>query len=144
MTAYIYIALFLSGMASLIYEVSWLRQIGLYFGFTTEANSVILTCFFLGMSIGYWLGSKLSKMLKAAILGYMVCELVIATWSFAVPTLIHQLQSDLLIGLTNHDDLFWRTVFRISATNMILLPVTLSLGATLPFIADHIKNHIRC
>ena len=54
----IYFVFFFSGAAALVYEISWTRQIGLLFGHTVHAASVVLASYFAGMAIGYLLGAK--------------------------------------------------------------------------------------
>jgi|GEM_PF-3089741 len=54
----VWLIFFLSGAAGLIYEISWSRQIGLLFGHTAQAASIVLSSYFSGMAIGYWLGAR--------------------------------------------------------------------------------------
>jgi len=46
------VLVFLSGAASLIYEVLWLKELGLLFGSTAYAASTTLAVFFLGLAVG--------------------------------------------------------------------------------------------
>src|SRR5207237_3176847 len=48
----------LSGAAGLIYEVLWMRMLGLVFGATTVAISVVLTAFMGGLALGSAIGGK--------------------------------------------------------------------------------------
>ncbi|MDX1681806.1 MAG: fused MFS/spermidine synthase [Phycisphaeraceae bacterium] len=54
--------LFLSGAAGLVYQVLWMRQLGLLFGNTAEAASVTLAAFFAGLALGshFW-GGRVSR-----------------------------------------------------------------------------------
>ncbi len=52
---------FLSGFAALIYQVLWMKQIGLLFGNTSHAASATLASFFAGLAAGSWfLGRRVS------------------------------------------------------------------------------------
>lgn len=52
---------FLSGFAALVYQVLWMKQIGLLFGNTSHAASVTLASFFAGLAAGsYLLGKRVS------------------------------------------------------------------------------------
>jgi len=51
----------LSGIAGLVYEVVWARQLVLVFGNTTQAVSAILTGFFGGMAIGSVVGLAMGE-----------------------------------------------------------------------------------
>eukprot|EP01051_Picozoa_sp_SAG22_P036966 SAG22_NODE_18189_length_291_cov_1.067708_2_plen_63_part_01 len=43
---------FLSGFAALVYQVLWMKQLGLLFGNTSHAASVTLASFFAGLATG--------------------------------------------------------------------------------------------
>ena len=50
---------FVSGFASLTYQVLWQRELGLLFGNTTQATSTALAVFFLGLAAGsWWIGRR--------------------------------------------------------------------------------------
>ncbi|PQJ29466.1 hypothetical protein [Rubritalea profundi] len=52
---------FLSGFAALIYQVLWMKQLGLLFGNTSHAASATLASFFAGLAAGSWyLGRRVS------------------------------------------------------------------------------------
>ena len=59
-----YLVFLLSGIAALIYEISWSRQLGLLFGHTVHAASVVLGSYFAGMAVGYSIGGHLSKRVR--------------------------------------------------------------------------------
>ena len=88
----VFIIFFLSGTAALIYEISWTRQIGLLFGHTVHAASIVLASFFAGMSFGYWVGAKWSSRVSP-LLGYAIAELVVVAWTFAIPMVLDASQS---------------------------------------------------
>lgn len=52
--ALLVIAVFLAGLASLVYEVVWIRQLGLSLGSTAVAFSVMLSAFLGGLALGGW------------------------------------------------------------------------------------------
>lgn len=45
---------FASGFAGLVYQLLWMRQLGLLFGNTSQAASVTLSAFFAGLAVGNW------------------------------------------------------------------------------------------
>ncbi len=52
---------FVSGFAGLVYQVLWMKQLGLLFGNTAQAASATLAAFFLGLGVGsWWWGRKVS------------------------------------------------------------------------------------
>ena len=44
----------LSGFACLIYQILWMRQLGLLLGNTSYAAAITLGIFFLGLATGSW------------------------------------------------------------------------------------------
>ncbi len=51
---------FLSGFACLIYQILWMRQLGLFFGNTSHAAALTLAVFFAGLAGGGWFWGKRS------------------------------------------------------------------------------------
>jgi len=51
---------FLSGFAGLVYEVLWMKQLGLLFGNTAHAAAATLAAFFAGLAAGSWILGKRS------------------------------------------------------------------------------------
>ncbi len=49
-----------SGCAALIYQVVWVRLLGLSMGSTSAAVSTVLAAFFLGLAIGSYFAEKFS------------------------------------------------------------------------------------
>jgi len=52
------VAVFFAGAASLVYEVVWIRQLGLSLGSTAVAFSVMLSAFLGGLALGGWYMGK--------------------------------------------------------------------------------------
>ncbi len=50
-----------SGMAALIYEIHWTREISLVIGSTTYALSTVLAAFLSGLAAGAFIGGKMSE-----------------------------------------------------------------------------------
>lgn len=135
----IYLVFFLSGMAGLIYEISWARQIGLLFGHTVQAASTVLASYFAGMGLGYWLGARLSRHINP-LLGYGVAELIIGVWAIGIPVIIGISESpDVSPWLSSHNGA-WQILIRGVFCFTLMLPATILMGATLPMMAEVISN----
>ena len=57
----LYCLFFLSGVAGLIYEVLWMKELGFLFGNTAYAVATTLSVFFLGLSAGGYVWGKKSE-----------------------------------------------------------------------------------
>ena len=133
---------FLSGAAALIYEISWTRQIGLLFGHTVHAASIVLASYFAGMSFGYWVGAKWSSRISP-LLGYAIAEFVVVAWTFAIPMILDASQSSTIAPWLSSSTVAWQTTARAIFSFLLLLPATISLGVTLPMIANYFAVQTR-
>ena len=91
----IHLVFFLSGFAALVYEISWSRQIGLLFGHTVYAASIVLASYFLGMAAGYLTGARWCSRLHP-LRGYGYAEIAVALWALLVPTIFGAVESQLI------------------------------------------------
>jgi predicted membrane-bound spermidine synthase len=122
-------AFFLSGLAALTYQVAWERVLYVILGTTTEAVSVVVTAFLLGLGLGSALGGWISKRPGCRHLRWFgAAELSVAAFGvFSVPLF-------LAVG---------RTTMHLSAgaigavTLLLVLLPTMLMGATLPLLVAH-------
>jgi spermidine synthase len=135
----VYLLFFLSGMAGLIYEISWSRQLGIYFGHSVYAAAVVLAAYFAGMALGYLFAGRLCSRLRRPLAAYGWAELGVAAWAVATPFVLHWFSTPAMAALLNHPDPAQQIALRALVTFLALLPATLALGATLPFIAQHVS-----
>ena len=74
----IYLLVFLSGLAGLVYEVLWMKQLGLLFGNTSHAAASTLAAFFAGLAVGSWFCGKRAGRMKNPLRAYAWLEVGIA------------------------------------------------------------------
>ena len=67
--------LFLSGAAGLIYQVAWVRLLGLAFGVTVFAISTVLAAFMGGLAIGSLVGGHRADSVRRPLRVYGLVEL---------------------------------------------------------------------
>ncbi|WP_425399038.1 fused MFS/spermidine synthase [Aeoliella sp.] len=132
-------AFFVSGAASMVYEVSWSRQIGLLFGHTVQATAVVLAAYFAGMAVGYLLGGKWAARVSPLI-GYGLAELVVAGWAVLIPSILWRFETQAFVILLSSASAGWQTASRVIFAFLLLLPATTALGATLPMMAELLAN----
>src|SRR5438552_17890200 len=78
-------ALFLSGAAGLVYQVVWLRMLGLVFGHAVDALTAVLVAFMSGLALGSALGGRLSSRARAPLAIYAWLEAGIALYALCLP-----------------------------------------------------------
>lgn len=138
----LYVLFFFSGASALVYEISWSRQIGLLFGQSEHTAAVVLGSYFAGMAIGYLLASRWSTKV-APLVGYGAAELVVAAWATLIPTLLDAIERHAPAAILDHPSLAAKTAARTAIGFFSLLPATVALGATLPFMAQAVATDRR-
>lgn len=127
---------FLTGMAALIYEVLWLKELGLLFGNTSQAMAATLTAFFSGLAAGshYW-GRKVAAYREPLKLyaGLEAAVAVCAAGYFLLLAAYGRLYPWVFDCCGNHAGLFTGVKFALSLT--ILFPPAFFMGGTLPVLS---------
>lgn len=125
-------ALVLSGAAALVYQVLWLRLLGLVFGATVIAASTVLASFMAGLALGSALGGRLAEAARRPALAFAAAECVVAACALATPAALGLADSMALAlqplqGAT-------ATVLRFVASFLVLAVPTTAMGATFPLL----------
>ncbi len=134
-----YNLMFYSGMAGLIYEISWSRQIGLLFGHTAQAAAVVLGCYFAGVALGYIGATRVLHRIQRPLRGYAIAEWTVALWALVTPWLLAWFSQPSWASLLNASHPALQTLLRVVLSFVLLLPATIALGATLPFVAEYLS-----
>lgn len=135
----VYLIFFLSGAAALVLEISWARQVGLLFGHSIYAASIVLTSYFAGLALGNWLGGRWASRVSPLV-GYAAAETVVAGWAILIPTLLSLAESPRVAPWFSSSSFAWQTSTRAFFSFALLLPATTAMGATLPFVAQFFSN----
>jgi spermidine synthase len=129
----------LSGVAGLVYEVVWSRQLVLVFGNTTQAISTILTGFFGGMAIGSYAGGRVADRVRSPLRLYGSIELVLVAVVLATPVtfrLLHEVYRGAYPSLEGDPGLV--ALLRFGLAVLALFPATILMGATLPALTRYL------
>ncbi|GAB5548498.1 MAG: hypothetical protein SangKO_082580 [Sandaracinaceae bacterium] len=136
-----YLAFFLSGASSLIFQTIWTRMLHHVFGATSVAISTVLTVFMAGLGLGAWLGGKYAHRIKHPIITYAVAEIGVGIWGLLIPLMV---QSDGWLATVNaflraelgaESGLFMVARF-LCVAPLLIVPTTL-MGSTLPLLTRH-------
>jgi len=131
-------ALFLSGVAALIYQVVWARELTRVMGSTIAAVTTVLATFMAGLGLGSALAARYVDRLSPRALPrvYAGLEIGIAVFALAFPFLIRgaaPLYAQLYSWAASSPAILAAARFLASAF-FLLLPTTL-MGATLPALS---------
>lgn len=136
---------FLSGFTGLVYETLWQKQMIVLLGASAPAITAVLGAFFAGIALGGRAGDAiLARARRPALALYGAAELVVAANALAMPLLQRGLHNAYLalahgIGATSPA----AYAFRFLATMLTILPATLAMGATIPFMAEALRRRAR-
>ncbi|MBI2428837.1 MAG: fused MFS/spermidine synthase, partial [Ignavibacteriales bacterium] len=132
-----------SGLASMIYEVTWVRMLTPVFGSSTYSFSLMLVAFISGITLGSWIVSKQIGTMKNAFGFLATCQFgVVAAMLLSLPiySRIPYLFWKASTILTKSDTTYpLYLIFQFAFCFFIMFIPTIFLGMSLP-VASHIAS----
>lgn len=132
------IVAFVTGAASFVYEVSWIRMLNLVLSSSTHAFELMLSAFILGLALGsLWIRTRIDS-LGNTIYTLAIVQLVMGVLALLTLPIYNQ-TFDLmrwLLGSIERDPTGY-IIFNISShviAGAVMLPTTFCAGMTLPLI----------
>ncbi|MFP6638851.1 MAG: fused MFS/spermidine synthase [Myxococcota bacterium] len=119
----------ISGMVSFVYEVLWVRLLAYVLGGSTAAFATMLASFLMGIALGSAVASRVAKKYSSATVGFAAVQTgtaLCAITTFSLAGFLPEWSRALGAGPAN---LLPGALLAV----LILLPVTLCIGATFPF-----------
>lgn len=135
--SFIWLAFFLSGVAGLSYELTWMRYLVSVFGASTPAVSATVAIMFTGLALGAGLGGKVFDRAKKPLRRYAALELLVGGSALLVPSLFALADRMLITQLGSAGDS--TIVLLLASTAVLIVPTTL-LGATFPGMAAVVRQ----
>ena len=127
---------FLSGMAGLIYEVVWIRLLGLVFGHTVYAITTVLATYMGGLALGSVVIGRRADRMRRPLRVYGILEAAVGLYCLATPWLFRGADA---AYLWTHDRLqpsaAGAAALHLVFSAALLLPPTTLMGATLPILS---------
>lgn len=129
---------FLTGMASFLYEVGWIRMLSLVLGSATHSFELMLSAFILGLAFGsFYIRNRIGKAASTTqLLGWVqVLMGTVAFISIPVYNLSFDWMATIIQGLQRNDQgyLFFGFFSHVICL-ALMFPVTFLAGMTLPLI----------
>jgi len=140
----IHLLVFLSGFCALIYQVLWMKQLGLLFGNTSHAAGATLAAFFAGLAAGSWFWGKRSAMSRNPLRVYAGLELGIAIAALLYFVVMKGYQVIYPEVYQSVHSGTWLLAIRFLLALILIFPPAFFMGGTIPVIAQHaIRNPSR-
>ncbi|HEY6631962.1 MAG TPA: fused MFS/spermidine synthase, partial [Rhizobiaceae bacterium] len=121
-----------SGFASLVYQVTWVRLLGLGLGSTSASISIVVSSFFLGMSLGSYFFDRIANTRAGELKAYAALELCIGICGLLLLPVL--LNLDYLLSFA--PAVGTQPVLKLFVTLALLIVPTTCMGATFPVIAS--------
>ncbi len=134
---------FLSGAAALVYEVVWMRMLGLVFGHTVFAITTVLAAFMAGLALGASLFGCVIDRRGRPLRLYGLLEAGIGIYGLVVPTLLALAESVYLALYRSLNLSFFAFgLAQFGLVFLILLVPTTLMGASLPVLARFFVDRV--
>ena len=127
---------FSSGFAGLVYQVLWMKQLGLLFGNTSHAASAVLAAFFAGLGTGsWWWGGRVSKVARPLrLVAWMEFGIAASALTyFGVLKLFYAVYPSLYGSLGGTG---WMLVAKFALALLLVFPAAFFMGGTVPAMAQ--------
>jgi predicted membrane-bound spermidine synthase/tetratricopeptide (TPR) repeat protein len=135
----------LSGIAALIYQVTWFKHLSYFIGSTTYAQSVVLATYMGGLAIGAWWWGKKADNSKNALKIFAWLEIGIAVYCFLYMPIFkfaENLFTQVVISnKLNSDSASVLALKILVSASTILLP-TILMGGTLPVLVKYLSHRV--
>ena len=137
---------FLSGTASLMYEIIWMRMLTIYVGGSEFSVSIVLTVFMAGLALGSAIAGRIADRLCVSsrllqIYGWL--KLAIGLYGLLFPLLM--LWCRPLYALLYHrlldNFLLYNAVSSLISTLLLIIPTTM-IGAAMPLLCRFVINDL--
>lgn len=135
---------FLSGVAALVYQIVWARQLYLVFGVTIYATSAVVTAFMAGLALGSLYFGRWVDRWKSPLLLFGFLQLGIAIFGLCFP-LIRAALEPLYVAFYGPfgDNHYVMSLVRFVLSFMVLLVPTSLMGGTLPVLSRAYVSHAK-
>jgi spermidine synthase len=137
----------LTGFASFVYEVSWIRLLSLLLGASTHSFDIMVSAFVLGLACGGLAAKKLLQKTKHVVMLLAVAQLVMGAFALtsiyfyevAFNTMEHSKE---FLDKTEEGYLLF-SLLKYGLSLFLMFPTTFIAGMTLPIITYYLMNVTR-
>ena len=135
----LFTAIFISGASALIYQLIWVRLLGLVFGVSSFAIATVVAVFLLGLGLGSYFFGRWSERIRDPLRVYLYVELGIAATSLLAYVVIEALPVYRYLYEYAYNNLgfYGLSVARLLLSTLVLLPPVFLIGGTMPLLAKY-------
>ena len=135
MFGFLAVLFFLSGASALVYQLLWLRLLGLVFGVTVHAASTVWAAFMAGLALGSILAGVAGDRVRRPLAWFGVTEILTGLTAVLTPAAIAALQSTFVSLAPSLPHMGAASVApRFAMAFAVLIVPTVLMGATMPLV----------
>lgn len=136
------VAIFLSGVCWLVFELVWSRYLTLIFGASVFAVTSVLACFMLGMALGSWLLGRLADRAGSEKL-LIWLNLGIGLYGLLSPLIFAGIANLNVVIFSHTDaDIFQKNSLRFLFSFVVLIAPTFGMGGAFPLMVRLLTHKI--
>jgi spermidine synthase len=130
-------AFFLSGMAALIYQIVWAKELALVFGVTIYAASAVITAFMAGLALGSVGFGRWADRWQRPLVLFALLEVGIGALALLTPLVLSVVLKPIYVSLYGSflDNHYVMSLVRFVMAFLVLLVPTCLMGGTLPVLS---------
>lgn len=134
-----YAVIFLSGCSALIYQLVWVRVLGLVFGVSSFAVATVVAVFLLGLGCGSLYFGKWSEKLNNPLKAYLFVELFIGIFSIFSYLIINNFTIYKIFYKYSYNNFtfYWISLIRLFLSAVVLFPPVFAIGGTIPLVTKY-------
>jgi len=141
---FIVVALFIiSGLASLVYQVVWFKQLSYFLGNTTYSQSVVLATFMGGLALGAWYWGKRADKFGNNLRLFALLEIALALYCFFYNPIFNFAEgqfTDFVKYFELASDSAAVLFLKLVVSSSTMLFPTFLMGGTLPVLVRFLNN----
>lgn len=126
-----------SGIAALVYEITWIRPLQFLLGSTTYTISIIFAAFMAGLALGSLIISKHVDRIKNPPKTYALLEIGIGLYGLLLLSIFNVLPKVYNLLYSLHANFYFFQFVQFALVFAILLVPTMLMGATFPLVAKY-------
>lgn len=132
-----FVLFFVSGIAGLIYESIWSHYLKLFLGHAAYSQTLVLVIYMGGMAVGAWLGGSQIKRIHNLLKVYGLIECVLGLFAIIFHFIfVEYLNISYQTIIPSLGNSFLIICYKWLTSAIIILPQSILLGATFPFMAS--------
>jgi predicted membrane-bound spermidine synthase/tetratricopeptide (TPR) repeat protein len=135
----------LSGIAALIYQVVWFKQLSYFLGNTTYSQSIVLATYMGGLALGAWYWGKKADSFKNTLLLFAVLEIALSIYCFCYVPIFSFIEKNFITIVASNNwssDSYTVLLIKFFVSGSTILLPTFLMGGTLPVLVKFLSSKL--